>query len=615
VQPDGGVTRLGRWSTRTPFPWARPRHELLLLALVAVVALLPAPSANPQDISRACLGEALLHARVSNDECLEENYDYAVHGGHLYSDKAPGLSVLELPVIAVLRPLPFGFGSSARLWTMRVLTVGLALLACAFLVGRVAEGIAPGYGAITLVTFALGTIFGSLVQVSFEHVPAGLAVFGAFLLAWRRRPFLAGLAGGAALLVEYQSGMLVAVVGLYVALAGLRPLGRFVLGFLPGAVLLAAYDWAAFGAPWRLSYRYVAPQFQADQGSGFFGIGVPSANGVFAVFAGNGGLLFVSPVLMLAGYGLWLLGRRYPAEAVVAGAIVVLMLLVNVGYYLPYGGTSPGPRFFASALPFLALGLPEAFRRLPRLTLALAALSIVTVTAVNLTWPSAEFVMRNTVWGELARVLTEGESSRYVRAIGPTILHSLGAGRNLAAAVMVGAAVAAFLLAALAMPQAARRGVVSRRALAAVAAGVAVLALVDAGAVFSYPYGNGFQPRRTPALVRVSGTPGASYPGGMVNYRVDVTNESQNVFLTGIVLELDFAPGMHLVGPPKLERGNGCSGEGVVRCFIDNLSPGQPTSVWFGVQFSDPGLKTVRASVSSNGFDGGSAWFDVPVRA
>ena len=44
-------------------------------------------------------------------------------------------------------------------------------------------------------------------------------------------------------------------------------------------------------------------------------------------------------------------------------------ILANCGYFQPYGGDSPGPRFLAVALPFLALGLANAFAWRPRATL------------------------------------------------------------------------------------------------------------------------------------------------------------------------------------------------------------------------------------------------------
>jgi hypothetical protein len=605
-------------SGRSRLPWARPRRELALLVLIAVVALLPLPGGNPQDVSRACLGEALLHGHLSNDSCLQASRDYAVRGGHLYSDKAPGLSVLELPVLALLHPLPFG-GSGRSLWAMRALTVGLALLGCAFLVGRVSEGLAPGYGAISMVTFGLGTIAASLAQISFEHLPAALAMFGAFLLAWRRKPLAAGLLAGAGLLIEYESALLLIVIGLYVAATSLRSLARFAVGALPGAMLLGAYDWAAFGAPWHLSYRYVAPEFSADQGSGFFGIGVPTPSGLFAVLAGNGGLLFVSPVLALAGYGLARLGRRFPAEAVVAGAITILMLFLNAGYYLPYGGTSPGPRFFVPALPFLALGLAEAFRRYPRSTLALAVLSVFTTTAISLGWASGTIIMRNTVWGELLRLPHQLGSSAFVKAITPTLVAPLGAGKAPGVALMVCGAAAALLIAARAMPKkspAAEPARSGRPRLFAVLLAVLVLAAVDDAAIFGFPYGNGYQPRHVAAAVKVYGSPASSYRGGEVNYRVEVTNLSPTLLLSDVVLTIKLAPGMQLVGPPKVEIGNGCSPQSgaVFRCDLNYMAGGWVTNVWFGIQFTWSGLNPLFARVSSDGFQGPPATeYDVGV--
>ena len=242
-----------------------------------------------------------------------------------------------------------------------MLSVGLAFLLCAFMVGRVSEGLAPGFGGIALVSFALGTLVAPLAGVSFEAVPSAALAFGVFLLAWSRRPGLAGLLGGAALLVDYESGLILVVIGAYVALRGLRPLLAFLAGLVPGALLLGAYNWAAFGAPWHLSYRYVANIWAGAQKTGFFGIGLPHRFGIAEVFAGRSGLLVASPVLVLAAFGLVWLGRTHRAEAVVAATVTTIFVLINCGYFDPYGGGSPGPRFLVAALPFLALGLGPAY--------------------------------------------------------------------------------------------------------------------------------------------------------------------------------------------------------------------------------------------------------------
>src|SRR5207249_3998413 len=142
-----------------PFPWSRPRHELLLLALVAVAALTPIYRFGEQDRSRLCLTQALVHGRVSNDACLATALDRASYAGHLYSDKAPGMSLLMLPAAEALRLGPEARWPHEpfRIWGVRVLSSGIAFLACVFLVGRIAEGLAPGYGAPALVAFGLGT--------------------------------------------------------------------------------------------------------------------------------------------------------------------------------------------------------------------------------------------------------------------------------------------------------------------------------------------------------------------------------------------------------------------------------------------------------------------------
>ena len=416
------------------------------------------------------------------------------------------------------------------------------------------------------------------------------------------------------MLVEYESGIALTVIAAYVALRGIPSLTRYAVGVLPGVVALGSYNWAAFGAPWHLSYHYVAASFAGAQGQGLFGISAPTLHGFAAVLAGNGGLLFVSPVLALAALGLIRFGREHRAEALVAGTITALLVISDAGYFLPYGGSSPGPRFVAPALPFLLLGLAEAFRTRPRLTLRLAALSVVTATLVSLSWTSGVAVMRNTVWAELFRAPFERSSNHLVRAIPPSVFGSSAAGKWIEVAVVLFGALAAFMLARKALPPRPTPVRPTPRRLVRAAVTVALVAAIDTCAVLGYPSGNGYQPRHSPFNVGVSASPTTSYVGGEVNYRVDVTNESDVVLLSDVILTLTFAPGMHLVGAPKLLSGIGCTGDTIVRCRLDYLAPKQPTTVWFGLQFSDPGVHRLLARASSNGFDGPSATvFDVPV--
>lgn len=433
--------------------WRRPRHETVLLVFVALGALLVVHPPGAQDTSRICVTRSIVHGSLSATSCLAGNGDRAEFGGRFYTDKAPGVSFLAIPAAQIVRlgPPPWRHDGDLRLWAVRLATGGIALLVCALLLGRVAEGIAPGWGGATLVTFSVGTLAASLAVDNFDEVPAAALGFGAFLLAWRRRPGWAGIVAGLALVVEYQAALIAVLVGLYAALAGGRALGRYAAGLVPGVALLGLYDQVAFGSPFHLSYRYVSKQFAVQQAGGFFGIHAPSWHAARLVLVGNRGLFVIAPVLLLAAAGLVLLWRRGArAESLLCGAVSVAFLVLELGYYDPYGGDSPGPRFFIPALPFLALGLAPAFARWRVVTALFAAASVLASTAVLLTWPAAvnaAAVYRWSVWRELALFLRHGSSSELAQWAQKTVASWLGAGRLGGAAIVLTAALGALFLA------------------------------------------------------------------------------------------------------------------------------------------------------------------------
>src|SRR5215218_6109769 len=294
-------------------------HEWLVLALVALAALPIVNPPNTQDASRLALTNSiLLRGEVDIDPYRHLTGDRSYYRGHWYTDKAPGVSLAVLPPVAALRLVDRARGANrhfpvwlreTHLWLIRLWAGGIPFLALVFLVGRVAEGLAPRTGAATAVTFGLAVLF---------EYPAALA---------------------ALLLAAYAARR-----------AGVGALGAVAAGAVAPAIVLGAYDQLAFGSPFRLSYAYVANAFTEQQRSGLFGIGAPTPRGAWFVLLDGHGLLLVSPVAVAAVAGLVLLARRHRAEAVVAGAIVAAFAVYTMGYFLPNGGTSPGPRFVAPAL-------------------------------------------------------------------------------------------------------------------------------------------------------------------------------------------------------------------------------------------------------------------------
>jgi hypothetical protein len=372
------------------------RYELLVLALVALASLAVVNLTSPQDRTRY---ELTRHIVLYHTLTIEPGFfDRAQYGGHTYSDKAPGMSFLAVPAYEVERlvgvaraPGDWDSEGDLSLWGMRIATSGLLFLLATFLVGRTAEALVPRTGAVTAVVFGAATIAAPLAPTFFEHDAGACFGFLAFVLAWRQRRAAvlaaAGLAAGVAVLFDYSAGLIVLALAVYVAVRERTRVGWFLLGGLPAALALAAYDRAAFGSPFHLSYSYEAGPLAHQQRGGFLGIGVPSLSSIDQTLFGDRGLLVFSPVLVACAVGLVLMFRRgYRGEAAVAGFVVVALTLADAGYYLPYGGAAPGPRFLAASIPFLCLGLPFALERFRKTVLALVVVSIVLTTADAVTW-------------------------------------------------------------------------------------------------------------------------------------------------------------------------------------------------------------------------------------
>ena len=372
------------------------RFEPLVLLLVALAALVAVNVSNPEDGTRYELTRHLVLRHSLEVE--PQLFDRAVYGGRTYSDKAPGMSFLAVPAYQVERtlgvaraPKDWEREGDLSLWGIHVATSGLLFLLATLLVGRAAETLVPRTGAATAATFGTATIAAPLAPTLFEHDAAGCLALAGLLCAWRcRRRALLALAGlllGIGVLFAYEVAVAAVAVALYVAVRERRRVAWLLLGAVPPAVALGAYNWSAFGSPFHLSYRYVANRFALSQHHGFFGIGVPTLTGLRDALVFDRGLLVWSPVLVAAAVGLVVMWRRgYRGESLVAAVVVVAFVVGDAAYFLPYGGNSPGPRFAAPALPLLLLGLPFALARFPRTTLALAAVSAVLTTAQSLTW-------------------------------------------------------------------------------------------------------------------------------------------------------------------------------------------------------------------------------------
>jgi hypothetical protein len=421
----------------------KKRLALAAILLVGVANVTMIQSFSWNQTSHYDLTRALNNDRTTIDAYAANTGDKVTYKGHIYSARAPGLALFVLPFYNALNLVGAESWTNAHvappdhpgdemiyligLWG-NVLP-GLLLLV---LVWRVAERYEPGYGVAAAVVLGLGTIVLPFSQMLFSHVFTTFLSFAAFALMLRERDgppsplllALAGLAMGYAFSSEYPTFFAAIVLGLFLLsrkdslnpLGVLRRGGAYVAGGLVGIIPLLLYNHYAFRSWTHLAYSDVPRQQK-----GFFGIGAPSLRVLSTLLLDSRGLLTISPVLIMGAIGTLMLYRRgRRAEALTIGGICLCFLGYNSGYYLPFGGGSVGPRFLDTMLPFLAFPIALTLKRFPGPTIALAAISITTITIATVTHPLVGYENETVTW---MRYLSKGFFQ-------PTLASAYGLGRG-----------------------------------------------------------------------------------------------------------------------------------------------------------------------------------------
>jgi len=293
--------------------------------------------------------------------------DVSAHGGHIYANKAPGLSMLAA--------IPYALG----LRSQSACTVSICALCGALLVVLIFDYTGSMFLALV---FAFGTYLWAYSTVFFAGVPAALFLFLAFLK--RDNPWIAGVAGALAVLCNYAALPAVIII-LFMRRDGIA---RMIAAAAPFALLLAIYQFRCFGSPFRTAVEATTQNFKTP--GAFLGFLVAPRFDVLVMIliSRYRGLLFLSPVLVFAFMGGVILIRRRERlrELTCAIAIVIAFLIVNMSFNGWHGGSAIGPRYLLPALPFFALPMMAALRYMRPMWIALAAISIAfnfAVVAVN----------------------------------------------------------------------------------------------------------------------------------------------------------------------------------------------------------------------------------------
>lgn len=284
----------------------------------------------------------------------------------VYSKYGPGQSIAALPLFWLGSLLSQALPPEARPWFQIAVVlwfnplVTALIAALLYLAGRrIAD---EGPALLTALIYGLGTMAWPYTQTFFAEPLNALLWLGALLLIWRPDqpppPLWAfaasGLLAGLAPAVKIQAGLALPLLGLY-ALWTAR-LGRhrwrlaLAWGGGAGAALaaLALYNAALFGSPLRTGYGdAVLSRFTAPFWEGFSG----------QLWGLRRGLIWASPLMLLAPLGLLTLWRRDRALAVLCAAMALAHVLFYATWFAWDGGGAWGPRFLNAVLPFLCLPL------------------------------------------------------------------------------------------------------------------------------------------------------------------------------------------------------------------------------------------------------------------
>ncbi len=380
---------------------------------------------NPNSATRILAATAIAEtgsARIDNFG--EMTIDKARFDDHLYMDKAPGMTLMALPFVALTNwatnrtsfDIPHRlFDPSAEAFLRLRMRIAIAftgavltaLAAVALLdLGAGVSG-SRAAGLFTATGFAFGTIVWGWTTTYFGHAATTALFVIALWAVWRgtsvsppgRHALIAGLALGWAVVVEHSAILTGAPIALWALWrlrawerpAQLRTLGLALVGGLIAAVPLLAYNLATFGDPFQTGYSGVVGFEGMKQG--LFGLTYPKPDVLYEILLGKRrGIVWVAPVLVLAPFGIWTL-LRDPARrdlGTLAAMGAVLCFLYHAAYVYWDGGNATGPRHALPAIAYLSIGLAAYWGGANRVEKGLGLAFLAASVAINLAVTATE---------------------------------------------------------------------------------------------------------------------------------------------------------------------------------------------------------------------------------
>ena len=297
------------------------------------------------------------------------------------SSYGPGPGLIAVPILAVGSLFVDDYALNRALhWYSGKMAASCCAALSVMIVYLTARRLATrSLSVVVALAFGLGTSVWSGASQSLDQTApclffVTLAVFCAIRAGDRSWGIAAcGATTAAAVICRQTAALLVIAIGIDLAIEGIwrwkregiapapafRRLGWFVLGGLPLAIMLGAYNQYCFGAPWHLAQSATSLFFASaklDSNEiwstpfivGFLGLTLSPSRGMFVY----------SPFLVFAVWGS-LRSWKYASFHWMRPCTIAMLLLVAMysKYFDWHGGWCFGYRYMIEALPLVILGI------------------------------------------------------------------------------------------------------------------------------------------------------------------------------------------------------------------------------------------------------------------
>lgn len=337
----------------------------------------------------------------------------SVHPGRYVNTFGLGAALTVLPVYAVMNVFTdLAANRAAWYYGTKVAASLLVAGAVALIFLTMRRFAVPALpAAVGALTFGLGTCAWSVSsQLLWQQTPAlFFLALGAWCLAGvEDRPRFAaycGMAFGMATLCRPTAVISTALVGGYLLWLALwpgvssrlrpgaeraefnwRPFSLYVLGGLPFAVLLGAYNAHYLGSPWTSGQMVASEQMVMGQKGADSFFQTPLAEGLAGLlFSPSRGLFVYSPVMLLGLAGAvmaWKSPRAF-AMLIPLQAAVLLEVIVSAKHFDWWGGWTFGPRRVVDTGVFLTLLMIPVIARVVRVRWMCAGFGVLLLYSVS----------------------------------------------------------------------------------------------------------------------------------------------------------------------------------------------------------------------------------------